>query len=97
MCDVVNVKKLISILAKNKLIYINSVYETKFRVSFMLYFIDKGFRQENLKPIFSLVIGCFRSEPNKLSTLIFLDLLLFFVHKYGAVFFFFNLTLKGLI
>lgn len=36
MWDVVTVKKLISILAKNKLIDINSVYETKFRVSFML-------------------------------------------------------------
>ena len=36
MSDVVTVKKLISILAKNKLIDINSVYKTKFRVSFML-------------------------------------------------------------
>lgn len=88
----VTVKKLISILAKNKLIDINSVYETKFRVSFMLTSITyviilTNMREENMKPLFSLFIGCFRAEPNKSSTLILIDLFYFFVHKYGGVFF----------
>ena len=58
--------------------------------------MDKGYRQENMKPLFSLFIGCFRAEPNKSSTLILIDLFYFFVHKYGGVFFF-DLRLKGLI
>ena len=41
-----------------------------------------------MKPLFSLLIGCFRAEPNKSSTLILIDLPYFFVHKYGGVFFF---------
>ena len=49
-----------------------------------------------MKPLFSLLIGCFRAEPNKSSTLILIDLLYFFVHKYEGVFFF-DLRLKGLI